>query len=194
MDLHLPDREPRVQRDATRWRRRRRASSRTPAAWQPTHSSLTRRPQVSRSPARSAGTSTYGTNWSGTMRGTASASGGTIVTGVGVAIENTTTGKWWNGTGFSATSQTSVAASGTTSWTYACRRRPHRRRLLQRHGPGHRLGRQRGYQHPEHLHLQHRGPERSGHLPGQRHHLRDQTGAAPSAARRRPVAGRIVDG
>ena len=61
---------------------------------------------------------TYGPNWSGSISGTASASGGASVTGLTVAIENTTTGKWWNGSAFSATSQTFVAATGTTSWTY----------------------------------------------------------------------------
>jgi glucose/arabinose dehydrogenase len=36
-----------------------------------------------------------------------------------VAVENTTTKRWWNGTSFSATSQTFVTASGTTSWKLA---------------------------------------------------------------------------
>jgi ribosomal protein S12 methylthiotransferase accessory factor YcaO len=63
---------------------------------------------------------TYGsTYWGGAITGTAAsnAGAGTTITGVSVAIENTTTGKWWNGTSFSATSPTSVAASGTTSWS-----------------------------------------------------------------------------
>lgn len=60
----------------------------------------------------------YGSNWSGTISGTASFPNG--AGSVSIAIENTTTAHWWNGTNFtSATSQTFVAATGTTSWTYA---------------------------------------------------------------------------
>ncbi len=62
----------------------------------------------------------YGsTSWTGAITGTASsnAGAGTTITGVSVAIENTTTKGWWNGTSFNATSQTYVAASGTTSWS-----------------------------------------------------------------------------
>jgi hypothetical protein len=66
---------------------------------------------------------TYGlTTWTGTITGTAAsnAGAGTTITGVSVAIENTTTKLWWNGTSFSATGQTFVAVSGsTTSWTLA---------------------------------------------------------------------------
>jgi hypothetical protein len=66
---------------------------------------------------------TYGlTTWTGTITGTAAsnAGAGTTITGVSVAIENTTTKLWWNGTSFSATSQTFVAVSGsTTSWSLA---------------------------------------------------------------------------
>jgi hypothetical protein len=60
---------------------------------------------------------TYGTNWTGAITGTASAGAGASISKTSVAIENTTTGKWWNGTSFSAASQTFVAASGTTSWS-----------------------------------------------------------------------------
>ncbi len=61
---------------------------------------------------------TYGTNWTGAITGSASdATSG--VSSIGVAVKNTTTGKWWNGTAFSATSQTNVAATGTTSWSLA---------------------------------------------------------------------------
>jgi uncharacterized repeat protein (TIGR02543 family) len=63
--------------------------------------------------------STYGTNWSAAITGTASITGRKIISSVKVAIENTTTGKWWNGTSFSATSQTFEVATGTTSWRYA---------------------------------------------------------------------------
>jgi hypothetical protein len=33
-----------------------------------------------------------------------------------VAIEDTTTGQWWNGTSFAASGQTFVPVSGTTTW------------------------------------------------------------------------------
>ncbi len=62
--------------------------------------------------------STYGPNWSGTISGTRRPAAERASPECGLAIENTTTGKWWNGTSFSATSQTFVAATGTTSWTY----------------------------------------------------------------------------
>jgi hypothetical protein len=59
------------------------------------------------------------TSWGASITGTTSsnAGAGTTITGVAVAVENTTTKRWWNGTSFSATSQTYVAASGTTSWS-----------------------------------------------------------------------------
>jgi hypothetical protein len=61
----------------------------------------------------------YGSNWAGKITGTASPNSGTgtTITSVSVAIENTKTGRWWNGSLFSGTSQTFVAASGTTSWS-----------------------------------------------------------------------------
>ena len=64
---------------------------------------------------------TYGTNWAGKITGTASSNSGTgtTITRVSVAIENTKTGKWWNGTSFSSTSEFFVTASGTTSWSLA---------------------------------------------------------------------------
>ncbi len=48
---------------------------------------------------------TYGTNWNGTITGAASPSSGgaTTITSVSVAIEDTTTGEWWNGTSFAGT-------------------------------------------------------------------------------------------
>ncbi len=63
--------------------------------------------------------SCYGANWAGKITGTASSNSGvgTTITSVSVAIENTKTSRWWNGTSFSATSQTFVTASGTTSWS-----------------------------------------------------------------------------
>ncbi len=59
---------------------------------------------------------TYGTNWTGTITGTASAGTGATITKTSVAIEDTATKRWWNGTTFGATSQTFVAATGTTTW------------------------------------------------------------------------------
>jgi hypothetical protein len=63
----------------------------------------------------------YGTNWTGTITGTASSNSGTgtTVVSVVVAIENTKTSKWWNGSSFSATTQTFVSAAGTSSWSLA---------------------------------------------------------------------------
>jgi len=65
--------------------------------------------------------STYGSNWTGSITGTASSNSGsgTSITAVSVAIEDTATGQWWNGTSFSATAQTFVTASGTTNWSLA---------------------------------------------------------------------------
>jgi hypothetical protein len=64
-----------------------------------------------------ANTTTYGTNWTGTITGTASAGTGASIKTVSVAIEDTTTDKWWNGTGTSFTaSKTFVPATGTTTW------------------------------------------------------------------------------
>ena len=60
---------------------------------------------------------TYGANWGGTISGTAAPSGGATLSSVGVAVENTTISKWWNGTSFSASSVNYVAATGTTSWS-----------------------------------------------------------------------------
>ena len=62
---------------------------------------------------------TYGANWSGTITGSAATNSGTSIASAAAAIEDTTTGMWWTGTGFSASSQTFVSASGTTSWSYA---------------------------------------------------------------------------
>ncbi len=61
---------------------------------------------------------TYGTNWNGTITGAASPSSGgaTTITSVSVAIEDTTTGEWWNGTSFAGTTQSFVAATDTATW------------------------------------------------------------------------------
>src|SRR5208283_61191 len=61
---------------------------------------------------------TYGSNWTGEITGTASSNSGagtTIKTTV-VAIEDTTTNKWWNNTSFANSSQIFVAATGTSTW------------------------------------------------------------------------------
>ena len=54
------------------------------------------------------------------------------------------------------------------------REQPGLERQLLGGGPGDRLGRQRGHEHRQHLHLQHGRPECGGDLPGQCHHLWDQ--------------------
>jgi len=61
---------------------------------------------------------TYGVNWTGTITGTASSNSGpgTTITATEVAIEDTTTGKWWSGTSFSAGTKTFVAVSGNATW------------------------------------------------------------------------------
>ena len=114
---------------------------------------------------------TYGTNWSGSITGTAAASGGATLSGVGVALENTTTSKWWNGSSFSGSSADYVAATGTTSWSlgfagsnlvssdsYSV--------VAQATDTYGNVGTDR-----QDLHLQHGRPERGRDLPGQRHHL-----------------------
>jgi hypothetical protein len=61
----------------------------------------------------------YGTDWTGTITGTASSNSGagTTITGVAVALEDTATAKWWSGSAFNLNTKTFVATSGTTSWT-----------------------------------------------------------------------------
>ena len=59
---------------------------------------------------------TYGADWTGTITGTAAAGAGTTINATAVAIEDTTTGQWWNGSPFAASSQTFVPVSGTTTW------------------------------------------------------------------------------
>jgi hypothetical protein len=58
----------------------------------------------------------YGADWTGTITGTASSGASTTIASTQVAIEDTTADQWWNGTSFSASSQTFVPASGTTAW------------------------------------------------------------------------------
>jgi hypothetical protein len=58
-------------------------------------------------------------NWTGTITGTATSNSTGTISTTAVAVEDTTKNLWWNGTSFSATSQTFVAATGTTSWSYS---------------------------------------------------------------------------
>jgi hypothetical protein len=64
------------------------------------------------------GTNYTSGNWSGTISGTASdsASG---VSSTAVAVENTTTGRWWGGSSFNQLSADYLGGTGTTSWTSA---------------------------------------------------------------------------
>jgi hypothetical protein len=58
-------------------------------------------------------------NWTGTITGNASSNSTGTISTTAVAIEDTSTNRWWNGTSFSATSQTFVPATGTTTWSYS---------------------------------------------------------------------------
>ncbi len=62
---------------------------------------------------------TYGSNWAGAITGSATTkASGSSISNVGVAIEQGT-GDWWNGSSFSATTETfEPVSSGTTSWSY----------------------------------------------------------------------------
>jgi large repetitive protein len=81
----------------------------------------TSRPNVAVSFPTTGTTYNSGT-WSGSITGTASstAGSGTSVTSSAVSIEDTNTSKYWNGSGFSSSTQVFNTASGTpTSWNYA---------------------------------------------------------------------------
>jgi hypothetical protein len=62
---------------------------------------------------------TYGADWTGTILGTASSGASTTIASTQVAIEDTSATMWWNGTAFTASSQTFVAATGNTTWLLA---------------------------------------------------------------------------
>ena len=63
-------------------------------------------------------TSIYGANWTGAITGTASSNSASALASASVALEDTTAGKWWNGSSFTPTVQTFVpVTSGTTSWS-----------------------------------------------------------------------------
>ncbi len=59
---------------------------------------------------------TYGGDWTAMLTGTASAGAGATVKSTEAALEDTTTDQWWNGTSFSASSQSFVPVTGTTTW------------------------------------------------------------------------------
>ena len=61
---------------------------------------------------------TYGADWTGTITGTASSNSGasTTIASTQVAIEDTTADQWWDGSSFSASTQTFVTVDGTTTW------------------------------------------------------------------------------
>jgi hypothetical protein len=62
--------------------------------------------------------STYGSDWAGAITGTAGNDANPIV-GVNVAILDTTTNLWWDGSSFDQASQTFVpVTSGTASWSF----------------------------------------------------------------------------
>ncbi len=58
-------------------------------------------------------------NWTGTITGTATSNSSGTISSTAVAIEDTDRNRWWNGTSFSATTQTFVSATGTTNWSYS---------------------------------------------------------------------------
>jgi hypothetical protein len=62
----------------------------------------------------------YGADWTGTILGTASSGASTTITATAmVAIEDTTTNQWWNGSSFNDATQSFVAAIGNTTWYLA---------------------------------------------------------------------------
>jgi hypothetical protein len=62
---------------------------------------------------------TYGSHWNPMITGTASAATGAAITSTAVAIEDTSTTMWWDGTAFAASSETFVPVDGTTTWMLA---------------------------------------------------------------------------
>ena len=100
---------------------------------------------------------TYGTNWSGTITGSASSNvTGATISGDKVALENTTTSKWWNGSSFGGSSAALRRSHGDDELEPELRReQPGLERQLLGGGPGHRLGRQGGTNTATTLHLHH---------------------------------------
>ncbi len=66
-----------------------------------------------------AASTTYGTNWTGTITGTATAgASGATISRVALTIADTTNSTWWNGVTWQGSTVT-VNAAGTTAWSYA---------------------------------------------------------------------------
>ena len=63
--------------------------------------------------------STLGTDYTGTLTGTASAKSPYTVSSVSLTIKDTTNNTYWNGTAWNSTATNTVPATGTTSWRYA---------------------------------------------------------------------------
>jgi hypothetical protein len=61
----------------------------------------------------------YGASWTSMLTGTATAGTGASITSTELAIEDTTAEMWWNGKTFTASSETFVPVSGTTTWMLA---------------------------------------------------------------------------
>ena len=59
---------------------------------------------------------TYGSDWTTMLTGTASSAASTTIASTQVAIEDTTTSQWWSGTSFIASNQSFVPVTGTTTW------------------------------------------------------------------------------
>ena len=59
---------------------------------------------------------TYGTNWTNAIAGTASSKSGagTHISAVSVAIEDTASSHWWNGVGFASSTEVFNEANNTT--------------------------------------------------------------------------------
>jgi hypothetical protein len=64
------------------------------------------------------GTGYTTSTWTGSVTGTAT-DPTSAISNTAVAVENTTTGEWWGGSSFNQSSADYLAASGTTSWSYA---------------------------------------------------------------------------
>ena len=59
---------------------------------------------------------TYGSDWTGMLTGTASSAASTTIASTQVAIEDTTTNQWWSGSSFNDAIQSFVGATGDTTW------------------------------------------------------------------------------
>jgi hypothetical protein len=90
------------------------------ANWVGTESAMSKPVTVNTTPAVSVAypvdATTYGADWNPMITGTASAGGGATIASTEVAIEDTTTSQWWSGSSFSASTQTFVGVTGTTTW------------------------------------------------------------------------------